>query len=277
LSTSITPFSVLMSIYHGTRSNELRECLSSLVQQTRPATEIVLVRDGPVSKSVENCIREYESTIPFLHLHYPENRGLGAALHDGLDVCSHELVARVDSDDVSINDRFRIQTKFLNENPLISVVGGGLREWYPSKGRPKSAIRNGPCDPSLLPGSAKFRNPLNHPTAMYRKTDVLACGNYQPCPLFEDYLLWGKMIASGYRITNLPVVLVETNIDEEYFRRRGGLHYIKKEYCLAVRLYQIGFLTSFEALRFISLRAPFRLPPLGLRKYFYRTKLRTLG
>ena len=83
-----------MSIYSVTKASDLDRCLKSLSQQTLPASEIVIVRDGPVHSSVEQCIQSYESKLPFHHLSFPNNRGLGLALRDGLAACRHELIAR---------------------------------------------------------------------------------------------------------------------------------------------------------------------------------------
>ena len=116
---------------------------------------------------------------------------------------------------------------------------------------------------------------MNHPTVMFRKTDVLACNSYEFCPLFEDYYLWAKMLAQGYLLSNLPEVLVETDVDSDYFRRRGGVTYLRNELRLVRKLRKIGFLSPMEAGVFILSRLPLRLAPVLLRQYIYRTYLRT--
>ena len=103
-------------------------------------------------------------------------------------------------------------------------------------------IRPTPLEQMTLKRNARRRNPLNHPTVMFRKSHVLASGNYESCPLFEDYLLWVKMLVGRYHLSNLPKVLVETEIDTNYFARRGGLQNIRQEINLLSKLYKIGFL-----------------------------------
>ena len=269
-------FSVLMSIYAETRSSDLSQCLKSLSQQTLPATEIVMVRDGPVQSTVERCIESYQSTFLFRHLYFPHNRGLGPALRDGLEACNYELVARVDSDDCSVPERFKKQAQFLHSKSNISVVGGELKEHYGNVTRDGiSVIRRSPMDDISIRLTAKRRNPMNHPTVMFRKIDVLACNSYEFCPLFEDYYLWAKMLAQGYLLSNLPEVLVETDVDSDYFRRRGGVTYLRNELRLVRKLRHIGFLSPMEAGVFILSRLPLRLAPVLLRQYIYRTYLRT--
>ena len=268
-------FSVLMSIYAETRASDLSQCLGSLSQQTLPATEIVIVRDGPVHSTVEQCIQSYESTFLFQHLSFPRNRGLGPALRDGLNACSYELVARVDSDDWSVPERFQKQAQFLHSESSISVVGGGLKEHYGTGGKTISVMRQSPTDHASIRQTGKRRNPMNHPTVMFRKNDVLACNSYEFCPLFEDYYLWAKMLTQGYLLSNLPEVLVETEIGPDYFRRRGGVTYVRNELRLVRKLRQIGFLSPMEAGIFILSRLPVRLVPISCRQYMYRTFLRT--
>ena len=99
-------FSALMSIYHRTRADELNDTLTSIANQTLLPAEVVVVFDGPVSSSVEQEINNFSQLLPTITVPIPVNRGLGIALKEGLLNCTHQFVARVDSDDRSIHDRF---------------------------------------------------------------------------------------------------------------------------------------------------------------------------
>ena len=182
-------FSVLMSVYLGTKASELTTCFESLLSQTLPANEIVVVIDGPLTTDTKHCLNQYCGRLPIKLLPFPTNRGLGLALRDGLVACENELIARVDSDDVSLPQRFQKQTLFMVENSTISILGSALCETYYFRKTSTKVIRNVPKS-SHLGRSHRIRNPLNHPTVMYRKSHVLSCGNYENCNLFEDYLLW---------------------------------------------------------------------------------------
>ena len=109
--------------------------------QKLPTNQVVMVRDGPVRPDVEKCIKKFSNCLSFEHLYFSSNRGLGHALHDGLEICSNELVARVDSDDYSVPDRFALQYEYLEENPAISVVGGWMKEHYLINGASSVAVR----------------------------------------------------------------------------------------------------------------------------------------
>jgi glycosyltransferase involved in cell wall biosynthesis len=269
-------FSVLMSIYNATQAPELDHSLKSLAAQHLAPNQIVLVRDGPVQPKVEQCIEKYIGTLPFKHLHYSQNRGLGAALRDGLSACENELVARVDCDDRSVPQRFDLQVKYLADNPSISVIGGWMKEYYPQSqvGKPNTAVRKTPIEPTSVTCSARRRNPLNHPTVMFRKAHVLASGSYQPCMLFEDYFLWIRMLVAGYHLANIPHVLVETEVDSNYFTRRGGMAYLKHELDLLGKVRKLGFFSRTDATIFVLSRLPMRLCSPKAREVLYRMLLR---
>jgi len=268
-------FSVLMSAYSGTRVEDLAACLSSLGAQTVLADEIVLVLDGPLSEDTANYIKRVPSSLPIKTVPFSENRGLGHALRKGLLHCRHELVARVDTDDICIPERFQKQIDFLAEHPDIAVVGGGLREWYDGINGSAFTVRCGPLDPEGVVAYARKRNPLNHPTVLLRKSAVLASGSYKSCLMFEDYFLWARMIKAGYKIANMPEALVETQADYDYFTRRGGMRYVRYEFQFTERLVEIGFFSPTERILFLLARTPFRVLPRGIRSLLYKCLLRT--
>ena len=70
-------FSVLMSLYIKENPQYLRECFESLVAQTHPADEIVLVFDGAVTPELEAVVSEFETKLPLNLVKLPKNLGLG--------------------------------------------------------------------------------------------------------------------------------------------------------------------------------------------------------
>jgi len=266
--------SVLMSVYSGTRVRDLTACLNSLRAQTILADEIIMVIDGPLSEDTADHIEIAMSSLPIKTISFPENQGLGHALRHGLLQCSHELVARVDTDDICLPNRFYMQINYLDTNSDIALVGGGLREWYDRRGKTTCTVRCGPLDPKSVAIHARSRNPFNHPTVLFRKSAVLASGNYESCFMFEDYFLWARMIKAGFKLANMPEVLVETQADSDYFRRRGGLKYLRHEFRFAKELAKIGFLSPTERTRFLLERLPFRILPKAIRSFLYQYFLR---
>ena len=258
-----------MSVYHGTSCSELSECLSSLVVQTLPPDQVLIVQDGPVNDGLKHCVNRFAEQLPIKNLVFEQNCGLGPALREGLLQCQTEFVARVDSDDRSMPDRMQIQSLFLEEHSEISVVGAYMREWDH-----RGFIRSVPIDSISIAKTSRWRNPVNHPTVMFRKSDVLECGNYSDQPFFEDYLLWAKMIKMGKHLRNLPVVLVETLIDPGFFQRRAGFHYLLKELSLAKALADEKIFSRSQMLLFLTLRLPLRLLPTSPFTSIYQRFLR---
>ena len=269
-------FSVLMSIYINTDSRELLSCLQSISEQTLPPSQVVVVVDGPIDHSVRTILESYQrqAELQVDIIEFSENRGLGAALADGLKSCRHELVARVDTDDVNLPKRFELQHEYFSKSPETSVLGGLLEEVYERDKEETSYLRSVPIDPNKIRKSALYRNPLNHPTVMLRKDHVLKSGNYKSLLWFEDYYLWARMIMKGYQLVNINRVLVRTSADKHYFLRRGGLKYMKQELVLTSKLREIGFHNLFQSIRFITVRLVFRVIPVNLRSWLYLQALR---
>jgi len=128
-------FSVLLPIYLRADPCELQHCLQSLVSQTLLPDEVVVVEDGPITHELDTVLIEYSKKLNLVRHRCDKHRGLGPALQDGLLKCSFPLVARVDSDDTSVPERFQWQIEHLESNPQISIVGGVLCETLPSNSK----------------------------------------------------------------------------------------------------------------------------------------------
>ena len=124
------PFSVILSIYYKESPLFLRESLDSLFSQTVCPDEVILVKDGPIGDELDNVIDSYVTRYPYLKvLSLVTNRGLGKALNEGLKYCSHELVARMDTDDIAMPERFEKQLAVFKKYPDIDVVGAWINEF----------------------------------------------------------------------------------------------------------------------------------------------------
>ena len=122
-------FSVLLSVYWKENPDWLRLSLKSIWedQSLKPA-EIVLVKDGPLTDRLEAVISQFKQSAPLKIVPLSQNQGLGRALNEGLKFCSFDLVARMDTDDISKPDRFEKQIRFISQHPDISVVGSWVDE-----------------------------------------------------------------------------------------------------------------------------------------------------
>jgi len=270
----MTDISALLSVYHQTTTGELSRCLESINNQSLKPLETVVVLDGPVDPGVQGILDRFESDLKIRRVPFSHQRGLGPALRDGLEHCSGPLIARVDTDDISVPERFRWQHQFLESNPEVRVLGGWLQEHDASAPKGDSLIRKLPQTHEELVIFARKRNPLNHPTVMFFKETISDVGSYLDYRWFEDYHLWSRVLLAGYQIANLPQVLVEAKADSSFFARRGGWQYAGAESRFLGSLYKIGFIGPFECLIALLGRLPVRLLPIFVRRRFYRALLR---
>lgn len=268
-------YSVLMSVYYGEKAEYLRLSTASMLTQTVPTDDFVLMCDGPLTDELEAVIAELQLKHgDVLHIvRLEENRGLGDALNVGIQICKNELIARMDSDDIAVANRCELQLKKFREDPDLAIVGGAIDEFEET---PFNVVshKSMPESHSDIVRYARIRNPFNHPTVMYRKSAVLQAGGYPNRMLHEDYGLWGNMILSGVKTHNLPNTLCFMRVDGGLYNRRGGWGYLKLAIRLRWHLYSSGLYTFWSFLLVSLGLTIICLLPLSVRKAVYRRILR---
>ena len=267
-------FSVLISVYHKEQPAHLQQSLESIFNQTMPPSEVVLVEDGPLTEGLYEVIsRAKQLHIEMITVTLSKNQGLGLALKAGLQRCSCDLVARMDSDDIAKPERFAKELAYLETHPETSVVGSWVDEFQDDTAKPLS-IRKVPESHEALVRFSHYRNPMNHPTVMFRKADVEGAGSYQHCELFEDYDLWARMMQQGYRLHNLQESLLWFRLTSQPFSQRGGISYIGHEMRFQKRLWHMGYISLGRMMLNMLVRTQVRLIPRKWRKYGYLFFLR---
>jgi glycosyltransferase involved in cell wall biosynthesis len=271
-------YSVLMPVYYKENPVFLRKSIDSILMQTIRPTEILIVKDGALTPELDALLDEYEKKEKSIRvLALKDNVGLGEALRIGVEQCSCGLVARMDSDDIALPGRCELQLLAFDQDHQLALVGGQILEFDGDdpQNSDRRSKRNVPTSYDEIKAFARYRNPLNHMTVMYRKEAVLAAGNYQDMPMFEDYYLWARMMVNGSRMINLDEVLVYARQGSGMYARRGGLQYVSKMVRCQKAFVSIGFLSKTQAAWNIILRSPVALVPNKLRKVFYNLFLRT--
>lgn len=271
------PFSLLMAVWAGDRPEFLRRAFhSSVTEQVLPPDEVVLVRDGPVSCELDECLQELLtcSPVPARLLVLDANAGLAHAMQAGLAACRHEVVARMDADDVSLPQRFALQ---LPEIELgADVVGAALLEIGLDE-REIVGRRASPVTPELIARTARLHDPINHPTVVYRRAAVTAAGGYEHLPQMEDYWLFARMIAAGAKVVNRPEPLLLYRVGAGAYQRRGGFPLLRSELDLQLRMRASGFTSRPEFVRNVAVRGGYRLVPGAVRRPVYRLLVATRG
>lgn len=267
-------FSVLMSVYYQEHPAWLRQSLDSVFSQTAAPAEVVLVEDGPLTTELEAVVADYERRHAELHvIRTSENRGLGPALATGLEHCSHELVARMDTDDIALPTRFERQLAAFEKHPDIDVCSTWINEFYEDPAQIVS-VRRLPERPEELYEYGKRRNPANHVTVMFRKSSVIRSGGYLDYPLFEDYYLWTRMLTAGCRFYCLPEALQLVRTSPQMYARRGGFRYALTEAHFQFYLFGLRYISWRTFLSNLIIRFAIRILPLRLRGWLYRRALR---
>lgn len=266
-------FSVLLPVYAGDVADHFRRAVRSVTtEQSLPPGEIVIIRDGPVGADIAAVIDEARDgtlagEVPVHVVEIPTNVGLARALEQGLAACRYEIVARADADDISREDRFARQVPAVLAG--VDLLGSAVTEFEEDESHP-GIRRQLPTDPGEIRRMARFRDPFNHPTVVYRRSAVAAAGGYQHLDKMEDYWLFVRMIMTGARVGNLPESLVLYRVGAGAYRRRGGTDMLASELRLQWRMWRAGFTSTLQAIRNIAVRGGYRFIPTGIRKLMYR-------
>jgi glycosyltransferase involved in cell wall biosynthesis len=268
-------FSVLVSVYEKESAKYLCLSLESILSQTLLPTEIILVKDGPLSIELDNVIDRYVD-IPnslFKVIAIDQNLGLGPALNIGLKHCAYDIVARMDSDDICFNTRFETQILYLKKHPEIVALGTYIEEFMRDP-KDLGRIKKVPIDPSEVKLYSSKRNPMNHPSVMFRKNFIESVGGYEAVPFFEDYYLWLKLLQKGCKLSNIGLPLLHFRIGNDMIGRRHGYRYALHELRFAKKSWNNGLITFADMLRFVITRFPMRLLPKSLLNNIYKKLIR---
>lgn len=268
-------YSVLQTVYKSDDAEAFRLSLRSMLTQTVQPDEIVLVKDGPVPEQLQNVIDAMEKEYPgvIVQVQLEKNVGLGLALNEGLKHCKNELVARMDSDDISLPERCEKQLAMFENDPELDIVGCPVKEF---KGTPDNVVgvRDVPLDNEAIHRYARKRDPFNHPTVMYRKSKVLQCGPYGNYRKNQDTALWVDMLSKGCKGGNCPEYLLMFRFDEGTYKKRKSWTNTKLLIQIRKKAWKIGF-SSFWDYAFVSVvQLGLFILPTWVQKFVYTKLLR---
>lgn len=259
-----------MSVYAKERADRLEASLQSVFEQTLCANEVLLLEDGLLTEELYEVVSKFKYSYPeFRVVNYAENRGVGQTLNEGLLLCSNAIVARMDSDDICRPERFEVQYNWLLAHDDYSLVGSWIDEFVDS---PENVVsqRRVPEKYEEILAYAKRRCPVNHPTVMFRKEDVLRMGGYMTELFPEDYYLWIEMLRHGMKFYNIQSSLLFFRLSPDVVYRRGGWKYAKDEAIVQYRLYKKGFISLRIFIENVFLRFITRVAPPNLRSFIYK-------
>lgn len=221
--------SILISSYN-TRESYVKECLDSIRAQVGPfGMEVVWINDGStetITKTLKRQLVFFEKTCRFVRVKYVENvdesgqmvnRGIGFTLNRGVTLCSHDLIVRMDSDDVMVPNRIEKQLQFMRDNKGCKIVSAQL-EMFSTDAAGKTVSRGKTNHPTITWQEYVVKRNhwfVNHAPACFRKSAALEAGNY-PLTLkwFEDFDFLMRMLKKFGVIHHMPDVLYKYRLHE---------------------------------------------------------------
>lgn len=264
-------YSVLMTVYGKDNPQYFKHALLSMIKQSKTPDEIVLVKDGPVPRGIQDIIDETDKKYPniIVQVQLPQNLGLGLALNEGIKKCKNELIARMDSDDISMPTRCEKQMGEFEKNPELDIVGCQADEFI---GNCNNIIgcRSVPLSNKGIYTFARKRDPFNHPTVMYRKSKVEEVGCYSDLRKNQDTDLWIKMLLNNAICKNLPDHVFRFRFDENTYQRRKS--WINTIILIKIRYesWKKGFNSFFEFLEISIAQIIMFVIPIRLQRFIYK-------
>lgn len=271
MATPAMAYSVLLPLAPWEPPEVVAQALGSLAGQSLPPAQVVVSCDGPPPPALAAVLRDCALALELVP--GPGGEGLGAVLARGLLVCRHELVLRADADDLCLRERAARQVAVMLQRPELAALSAPLLEFQQDPAHP-CGTRTVPAGPQRLRRFSRWRNPLNHPAVILRRTPVLAAGNYQPAPGFEDYDLWLRLLRDGRSLDNLAEPLVLARVGAAHLQRRLGWAYARRETAFLWSCGRRGLLPWPQVVLLLLLRPPLRLLPAGGLAWLMRRWLR---
>lgn len=232
--------SVLMPVYN-TKEEFLRTAIESILNQTYSNFEFIIINDGSTNNAEDVILSYKDERIVYLK---QENKGIVSALNNGWDKASGEYIARMDSDDISLSERFEKQIEFLENNSEYSLVGS-YAEIIDS-----NYIIKKPKDILVMDLLADCT--FIHPTIMFRKNDFdkynLRYTN--DAPYAEDYLLYVKALRY-LKLTNLEEALIKYRVYAENSSSRNRETRVKSSFIVQDLI--LDYISKDERIRNILL------------------------
>jgi glycosyltransferase involved in cell wall biosynthesis len=236
--------SILVSS-HNTKLEYIQECLESITNQVGGYhMELVWINDGSDPSHTEQLLQEldfFERNTPFSSVIYSENdknMGLGYSLNRGINLCSHEMIVKMDSDDIMHINRIQKQMEYMIANPEVQVCGTQIQMFKEEENKNGQKIIIDTTTHKSYTWNEFKAHPthwfMNHPTLLYRKSAVLQVGNYDTKldRVVEDFNLELRLLKTFGYIHNFETALVKYRLHDSQVTK-GDL--AKKDYWNKIR------------------------------------------
>lgn len=268
-------YSVLMTVYHKEDPKQFDISIGSILAQTYPTNDFVVVCDGPLTEELDRVLETYTSQHPelFQIIRLPENVGIGRANAEGMKHCKNDLVAKLDADDIAVSDRCRKQVSRFAQKPELTVLSGIIEEFDTDPEKP-FARRHVPATYPEIRKFARRRQPFNNTAVMYRRSAVDAVGGFRDFRRCEDYDLYIRLLHAGYYGENLQDVLVKVRMDRSACGRRASFSTVKGTLHSRWAAYRMGYSSLLDFLICAAGELVIWICPSSVQQFIYKSFLR---
>ena len=264
---------VIESVYKNDKSAYLSLSLDSIFAQSFQDFKLLLYIDGPVDAEVDAYLSGIKDERVRI-LRRAENKGLAQSLNDLLNIVmpmGYDYIARMDADDISEVNRFEKQIAYLEAHSEVDLVGGAINE-IGENGNNRGKVTRYPCKPEECRAFFAKRNPVAHPTVVFRKSFLDKTGWHYPNDFErnEDTRLWHEGYKHGCVIANIPDVVLNFRMTDSMFKqRRNGKNFAKSQLKLRKLIAKdlgYGFMAYFYAYAMYLLM----ISPSWILKFAYK-------
>jgi glycosyltransferase involved in cell wall biosynthesis len=190
------------------------QAIDSVLAQTFADFELIMIDDGSTDGSQQILI-EYERRDSRVRVIVRENRGLATTLNDSIDVARGTWIARMDQDDIALPHRLERQLEWI-ERTGADLSGSWVRRFGTSDRR---VVKLRQSDEAIKM-EMLFCSPFAHPAVMMRAALVKRLRYDRAWEKAEDYDLWERAAEAGWKMTNVPEVLLLYRVHAEQISTR---------------------------------------------------------
>lgn len=222
--------SVVMPVYNGEKF--LKQSIESILNQTYNDFEFIIINDGSTDNSLE-IIKRYVAIDERIILISQENKGIVEALNKGIDISSGKYIARMDCDDISLPNRFKVQLDFMRENTNVDILGtyiSAIGQSEDEMRRVEKWFNVSVTDKNKLERSL-VSTVLCHPSIIMTSEFSKKNKYDSKYPQIEDYELFLRAISKGYKLCNIQEVLFKYRVHEDsksHIERNQQINIIKQ-------------------------------------------------
>lgn len=266
-----------MALYSKEEPEFFQKAVNSMLEQTVRPDEFVLVVDGPLTAELNACVEEYQIAYPnlFKIVRIKSNCGLGKALNIGINQCSNDIIARMDSDDISKADRCEKQLQRFCDNPNLDIVGSYADE-FDGDVHNVISTRTVPIESETIYDFSKKRSAFNHPSVMLKKTSVLRAGNYSSLKRNQDLDLFGRMMFLGCTAENISESLLFYRCSDNLLRRRKSWENVSSYIHIIRNFWKMGYSSLSDYCFAVVTQMLVYVLPISFQKWVYKHIIRKI-